>query len=113
MKYKNTKTGAIIDSPFVILGENWEEYDKENTKTESDATDKTHETSAVSTDEIPLETDINDFEEEDNDDEPIDLRELKKPELIQFAEERGIEIDATAKKPEILDTIIKFFEIAE
>ena len=25
MKYKNTKTGAVIDSPFVIKGDNWEE----------------------------------------------------------------------------------------
>ena len=25
MRYKNTKTGAVIDSPFVIKGDNWEE----------------------------------------------------------------------------------------
>ena len=25
MKYKNTQTGAVIDSPFVIKGDNWEE----------------------------------------------------------------------------------------
>ena len=25
MKYKNIKTGAVIDSPFVIKGNNWEE----------------------------------------------------------------------------------------
>lgn len=25
MRYKNTKTGAVIDSPFVIRGDNWEE----------------------------------------------------------------------------------------
>ena len=25
MRYKNTKTGAVIDSPFVIKGKNWEE----------------------------------------------------------------------------------------
>ena len=25
MKYKNTKTVAVIDSPFVIKGNNWEE----------------------------------------------------------------------------------------
>ena len=23
MRYKNTKTGAVIDSPFVIKGKNW------------------------------------------------------------------------------------------
>ena len=25
MRYKNTETGAVIDSPFVIKGDNWEE----------------------------------------------------------------------------------------
>ena len=25
MRYKNTKKGAVIDSPFVIKGDNWEE----------------------------------------------------------------------------------------
>lgn len=25
MRYKNIKTGAVIDSPFVIKGDNWEE----------------------------------------------------------------------------------------
>ena len=25
MRYKNTKSGAVIDSPFVIKGDNWEE----------------------------------------------------------------------------------------
>lgn len=25
MRYKNTKTGAVIDSPFVIKGDDWEE----------------------------------------------------------------------------------------
>lgn len=25
MRYKNTKTGTVIDSPFVIKGDNWEE----------------------------------------------------------------------------------------
>lgn len=29
MKYKNTKTGAIIDSPCVIKGDNWIEIKKE------------------------------------------------------------------------------------
>lgn len=28
MRYKNTKTGAIIDSPFKILGKNWVEVEK-------------------------------------------------------------------------------------
>ena len=29
MRYRNTKTGAIIDSPCVIKGENWIEIKKE------------------------------------------------------------------------------------
>lgn len=33
MKYKNTKTGAIIDSPCFIKGENWIELKEEVKKT--------------------------------------------------------------------------------
>lgn len=29
MKYKNTKTGAVVDSPCVIKGENWIEIKEE------------------------------------------------------------------------------------
>lgn len=31
MKYKNTKTGAIIDSPCKVSGGDWIEYTEENT----------------------------------------------------------------------------------
>lgn len=32
MKYKNTKTGAIINSPCVIKGKNWIEVEEVDTK---------------------------------------------------------------------------------
>lgn len=32
MQYKNIKTGAVIDSPCVIKGENWIEKEKEDKK---------------------------------------------------------------------------------
>lgn len=32
MKYKNTNTGAIIDSPCIIKGDNWIEIKKEDKK---------------------------------------------------------------------------------
>lgn len=38
MRYKNTKTGAIIDSPCVIKGENWIEEKEEVKKPVKTAT---------------------------------------------------------------------------
>lgn len=35
MLYKNTKTGAILDSPFAIAGDNWLPYDQEADKNET------------------------------------------------------------------------------
>ena len=32
MRYRNTKTGAIIDSPFLIKGGNWVVVDKKENK---------------------------------------------------------------------------------
>ena len=32
MRYRNTKTGAIIDSPFLIKGGNWVVEDKKENK---------------------------------------------------------------------------------
>lgn len=34
MRYKNTKTGAVIDSPCTINGKNWIEVVKEEVKEE-------------------------------------------------------------------------------
>lgn len=34
MLYKNTKTGAILDSPFAIAGDNWLPYDQETDDSE-------------------------------------------------------------------------------
>ena len=32
MRYRNTKTGAVIDSPFLIKGGNWVVVDKKENK---------------------------------------------------------------------------------
>ena len=44
MKYKNTKTGAIIDSPFKILGKNWVEVEKNEKEGLQKAVEETKET---------------------------------------------------------------------
>ena len=43
MRYKNTETGAVIDSPFVIKGKNWEEV-KTKSKPKKKAVKKEVET---------------------------------------------------------------------
>ena len=44
MKYKNTKTGAIIDSPFKILGKNWVEVEKDEKEGLQKTVEETTET---------------------------------------------------------------------
>ena len=44
MKYKNTKTGAVIDSPFLIKGDNWEEIKPKPKPTPKKKTVKKEET---------------------------------------------------------------------
>jgi len=43
MKYKNTKTGAVIDSPCVIKGDNWIEEKEEVKKIKATTKSKAKE----------------------------------------------------------------------
>ena len=88
MKYKNTKTGAIIDSPFKILGNNWVEV----TRKESEGLKQKQET------------------KEEYVEEEINLEEMTKAQLIDFAKEHDIEINEKDTKAVIIETIAKAFE---
>lgn len=85
MRYKNIKTGAIIDSPFKIYGDDWVEY---TTKAEPKKTETTEE-----------------YVEEE-----IDLGSMTKAELIELAKENDIEVNEKDKKEVIIETIAKAFE---
>lgn len=88
MKYKNTKTGAIIDSPFKIVGKNWVEVEKNEKEGVQKAVEET-------TDEY--------VEEE------VNLEEMTKAQLIEFAQEHDIEINEKDTKAVIIKTIAKAF----
>lgn len=88
MKYKNTKTGAIVDSPFKILGKNWVEVTDEK-----EGVQKTVEETA-----------------EEYVEEEINLEDMTKAQLIEFAKEHDIEINEKDTKAVIIETIAKAFE---
>ena len=88
MKYKNTKTGAIIDSPFKILGKNWVEVEKDEKEGVQKAVEETKE----------------EYIEEE-----VNLEEMTKAQLIEFAKEHDIEINERDTKAVIIETIAKAF----
>ena len=88
MKYKNIKTGAIVDSPFKIVGKNWIEVTQE----ETEGLKQKQET------------------EEEYVEEEINLEQMTKAELIDFAKEHGIKINEKDTKAVIIETIAKAFE---
>ena len=88
MKYKNIKTGAIVDSPFKIVGKNWIEVTQE----ETEGLKQKQET------------------EEEYVEEEINLEQMTKSQLIDFAKEHGIKINEKDTKAVIIETIAKAFE---
>lgn len=79
MRYKNTKTGAIVDSPFLINGDNWELVQKEQGV------------------ELTGETDVEEVTEEEIEEE-VDLTELTNAQLEELAKEQGVELTGADKK---------------
>ena len=88
MKYKNTKTGAIVDSPFKIFGKNWVEVTDEKEGLQKTVEETTEE-----------------YVEEE-----IDLEQMTKSQLIEFAKEHDIEVNEKDTKAVIIETITKAFE---
>lgn len=88
MRYRNIKTGAIIDSPFKIFGDDWEEFKPETVAEEVN--------------------DINDHE--GYVEEEINLEEMTKAELIELAKEHEIEVNEKDKKEALIEVIAKAFE---
>ena len=105
MKYKNTKTGAIINSPSKIAGANWIEVKESN---EDDAVNKDVEVQTV---EVKEQSDVEVKESSDvgeipsskeGDFDGITVKQIKQ-ELDAF----GIEYDPRAKKQELYDLMTK------
>lgn len=94
MRYRHIRTGAIIDSPSKIIGKAWkpEEETLYNQKGEVITGDE----------EVPAEGDY--VEEE------VNLEEMTKAELVDFAKEHEIEVNKKDTKEDIVGTIAKAFE---
>lgn len=84
MRYRNTKTGAIIDSPCTLSGGNWvteEEFE---------------ELTAMDEDNEDLE----------DDGDVIKLSEMTIAELKELAEEHEIDLGVAKKKADIIEVIL-------
>lgn len=95
MKYRNIKTGAVIDSSSKIIGKAWELVEKgtlHNQKGEIISGDE----------EVPTEQEYTE--------EEIDLEAMTKEQLVQFAKEHEVEVNENSKKADIIETIAKAFE---
>lgn len=119
MRYENIKTGAVVDSPFPIKGDNWIPVDNEN----KNVTDLSEAESKSLV--LELQNKIDELEEENNlikkelleamstgvnadteaddsdsdgEEEEVDLEELSNKELEALAKEQGIVLTAEDKK---------------
>lgn len=121
MRYKNIKTGTVIDSPFKLSGDNWEvistenndlrnaesgnmsqqelvhllrEKEKENTKLKVIISElKTKDTKEAVADKEETEEKAKEYVEEE-----IDLNEMTNKELEKFAKSEGINLTTEDKK---------------
>lgn len=83
MIYINKKTGAMIDSPSVISGGNWEEYKDE-----------------VVVDSKPDNVDVEDSV-------PDDVDELTKKDIMQELDAFGIEYNPKMTKDELYNLMVE------
>ncbi|MGI6086108.1 MAG: hypothetical protein ACOYIF_11865 [Acetivibrionales bacterium] len=88
MRYKNIKTGAVIDSPCPISGPDWVPV--------REPVEEVQEVENV----------VEVVEETEDDDDVITLSELTVAELKQFAAEHAIDIRKATKKSDIIDVIM-------
>ena len=96
MKFKNTKTGVVIDLTAPISGGNWVAIgDVEETKP---------------TPKVKPEVEIKPKQEEVVETDDFDLTKMTVDELKTFATENEIELSET-KKADIIEEIAKAFEM--
>ena len=104
MRYENTKTGAVIDSPYPIKGNYWVPTDNPNQQTSDlsiqelralvlEQQAKIDELESAVPKPEPEPEEIEEEQEED-----VDLQELTNKELEELAKEQGIELTAEDKR---------------
>nr|DAN04158.1 MAG TPA: dimeris T4 recombination endonuclease VII [Caudoviricetes sp.] len=97
MRYKNIKTGAVIDSPCTISGGDWIIYDKDEVTQDFEKEEQKNDA-------------IEDDEEEENQEESQgsdEVAELSKKEIIQELKALGIKFNPSANKKELYDLMMK------
>ncbi|EHL13133.1 hypothetical protein HMPREF9629_00433 [Peptoanaerobacter stomatis] len=90
MRYRNTKTGAVIDSPCTISGGDWIVYDENEV-----IQDKQDENKK------------DDNEENQEQEESDEVAELSKKEIMQELDALGIKYNPKANKQELYDLMMK------
>ncbi|NLZ56292.1 MAG: hypothetical protein GX900_06495 [Clostridiaceae bacterium] len=91
MRYRNIKTGAVIDSPCPISGEFWTLY--REPATEAQEAPK------------PVDT-VDTVEEARGDDGVVTLSKMTVAALKAFAADCGIDLGGTNKKADIIEVIM-------
>jgi len=97
-KYKHIKTGAIIYSPFKIVGKNWVEV-TENEVTENEVVETVDEKAPETVEENEQET-----AQEEKDD---NIDGITKKEIMQELDAMGIKYNPRATKKELYDLIMQ------
>lgn len=97
-KYKHIKTGAIIYSPFKIVGKNWVEV-TENEVTENEVVETVDEKAPETVEENEQET-----AQEEKDD---NIDGITKKEIMQELDAMGIKYNSRATKKELYDLMMQ------
>ncbi|WP_427814293.1 hypothetical protein ACQKTA_04190 [Enterococcus sp. 22-H-5-01] len=92
MRYKNIKTGAVLDSSFVVSGEHWEAVSNQKKKN-LDSIDVN--------DSVKKEKKKSDIEETNE-----STSGVSKKEIMQELDAMGIDYDAKAKKDDLYKLMI-------
>lgn len=98
MIYKNTKTGAIVDSSCVISGENWIKVDDIDEQVDVDVN--------IDVDNAPIDSETPGEEGkeviDDSEDDP-EMEPVSKKEIMQELDSMGIKYNARASKKDLYD----------
>ena len=108
MRYENTKTGAVIDSPFPVTGNYWVPTDNPNQQTSDlsiqelsalvlEQQAKIDELESVNAEPIePAQAETE--EETEPEEQEVDLQSLTNKQLDALAKEQGIELTTDDKR---------------
>ena len=106
MRYENTKTGAVIDSPFPVTGNYWVPTDNPNQQTSDlsiqelralvlEQQAKIDELESLVSEQVKEEVEPEETEPEEQE---VDLQSLTNKQLDALAKEQGIELTTDDKR---------------